>query len=189
MKSHRKGEESSFAHVDFVRDKPWLCVNMKCKSKPSYHKVSSVTKKKVAAKAPLDAISAKAPPSFLAMGGTLDTRRAFVEPLSHPERPFPPTTPTIAGSPITSIAAATSQERQFLASIHEYQERILRERQIHMLQMHQRQQIQAQAQLHLVNNLPLPLLNEERFDFANSFAPNSLMAQYTRDMLLRNNYN
>lgn len=126
------------------------------------------------------------------MGRTVDTGRAFVEPLSLPERPFPTTTPTITtitGSPTTSVAAATSQERQFLASIHEYKERILRERQIHMLQMHQRQQIQAQAQLHLVNNLFLPLLNEERFDFANSFAPNSLTAQYTRDMLRRNIFN
>lgn len=190
VKSHRKGEESSFAHIDFVRDKPWQCLTMKCKSKPSYHKVFPVNKK-IMATAPLDAVS-EAPLSFLPMGGTVDTGRAFVEPLSLPERPFPTTTPTITtitGSPTTSVAAATSQERQFLASIHEYKERILRERQIHMLQMHQRQQIQAQAQLHLVNNLFLPLLNEERFDFANSFAPNSLTAQYTRDMLRRNIFN
>eukprot|EP00984_Skeletonema_dohrnii_P017682 scaffold8114_cov114-Skeletonema_dohrnii-CCMP3373.AAC.1 len=49
VKSRRKGEESSFAHSNFVRDKPWLCLTMKCKSKPTYHKVkvsSTSTKKK-----------------------------------------------------------------------------------------------------------------------------------------------
>eukprot|EP00984_Skeletonema_dohrnii_P015493 scaffold6714_cov75-Skeletonema_dohrnii-CCMP3373.AAC.7 len=47
VKSRRKGEESSFAHSSFVRDKPWLCLRMKCKSKPTYHKVKvSSTKKK-----------------------------------------------------------------------------------------------------------------------------------------------
>eukprot|EP00984_Skeletonema_dohrnii_P020524 scaffold10013_cov79-Skeletonema_dohrnii-CCMP3373.AAC.28 len=49
VKSRRKGEESSFAHSNFVRDKPWLCLRMKCKSKPTYHKVkvsSTSTKKK-----------------------------------------------------------------------------------------------------------------------------------------------
>ncbi|KAK1733846.1 heat shock factor family protein, partial [Skeletonema marinoi] len=39
VKSRRKGEESSFAHSSFVRDKPWMCLRMKCKSKPTYHKV------------------------------------------------------------------------------------------------------------------------------------------------------
>eukprot|EP00984_Skeletonema_dohrnii_P020497 scaffold10013_cov79-Skeletonema_dohrnii-CCMP3373.AAC.1 len=49
VKSRRKGEESSFAHSNFVRDKPWLCLRMKCKSKPTYHKVKvspTSTKKK-----------------------------------------------------------------------------------------------------------------------------------------------
>lgn len=49
VKRRRKGEESSFAHSNFVRDKPWLCLRMKCKSKPTYHKVkvsSTSTKKK-----------------------------------------------------------------------------------------------------------------------------------------------
>ena len=45
VKSRCKGEESSFAHNSFVRDKPWLCMKMKCKSKPSYHKIPSAKKK------------------------------------------------------------------------------------------------------------------------------------------------
>ena len=48
VKSCKKGGESSFAQSNFVRDKPWLCLKMECKSKPTFHKVSSAknTKKK-----------------------------------------------------------------------------------------------------------------------------------------------
>eukprot|EP00986_Skeletonema_menzelii_P019919 scaffold29574_cov223-Skeletonema_menzelii.AAC.1 len=35
----RTGHSSSFAHDMFIRDKPWLCANMRCISKPSFKKV------------------------------------------------------------------------------------------------------------------------------------------------------
>eukprot|EP00986_Skeletonema_menzelii_P000967 scaffold269_cov140-Skeletonema_menzelii.AAC.3 len=157
VKSRRKGEESSFAHINFVRDQPRLCLKMKCKSKPTYHKISHA-EKKTAAKALHNAVSAMAPPSFLAAGGMKDITS------------FPAVT-AVACSPIIGTAVATIQERQCLASIPEYQERILRERQILMLQMRQRNQIQSQLQL-----------------LHDMFAPNSMMAQYTHDMLRRNIY-
>ena len=46
VKSRSKGEESSFAHKSFVRDKPKLCLKMRCKPKPTYHKVPSAKKAK-----------------------------------------------------------------------------------------------------------------------------------------------
>jgi hypothetical protein len=79
IKSRCKGEESSFSHNHFIRDKPWLCMKMWCKSKPSYHKASSAKNRKKAQEAAVqvDNIPAKidvvvpsqAPPSFVAGGG------------------------------------------------------------------------------------------------------------------------
>mmetsp|Transcript_23482 Transcript_23482/g.33543 ORF Transcript_23482/g.33543 Transcript_23482/m.33543 type:complete len:483 (+) Transcript_23482:44-1492(+) len=46
VKSRSKGDESSFAHKNFVRDKPWRCMKMRCKSKPTYHKLPSADKTK-----------------------------------------------------------------------------------------------------------------------------------------------
>ena len=96
VKSRSKGEESSFAHKNFVQDKPWLCLKMMCKSKPTYHKVpSAMTTKKKKAKQKSTAAAAaeasnskslvthagivvatKAPPLFLATSGMMN--RAFI---------------------------------------------------------------------------------------------------------------
>jgi len=86
VKSRCKGEESSFAHKNFIRDKPWLCLKMNCKSKPSYHKDSA--KKQSAASEALNSLSnvsriavpSQFPPSFLlsAAGGIVDANRDFV---------------------------------------------------------------------------------------------------------------
>eukprot|EP00984_Skeletonema_dohrnii_P018387 scaffold8571_cov66-Skeletonema_dohrnii-CCMP3373.AAC.1 len=51
IKSRCKGEESSFAHINFIRDKPWLCLKMRCESKPSYHKAPSAKNRKKAKEA------------------------------------------------------------------------------------------------------------------------------------------
>eukprot|EP00984_Skeletonema_dohrnii_P014807 scaffold6297_cov61-Skeletonema_dohrnii-CCMP3373.AAC.1 len=79
IKSRCKGEESSFAHINFIRDKPWLCSKMRCQSKPSYHKASSAKNRKKAQKAAIKVVnipanvdvaaSSRAPPSFVAGGG------------------------------------------------------------------------------------------------------------------------
>ena len=46
VKSRGKGGKSSFAHNNFVREKPLLCLKMRCKSKPSYHKEIKVSSAK-----------------------------------------------------------------------------------------------------------------------------------------------
>eukprot|EP00985_Skeletonema_marinoi_P029205 scaffold27160_cov146-Skeletonema_marinoi.AAC.1 len=199
IKSRRKGEESSFANVNFVRDKPWLCLKMKCNSKPSYHKGPS-TKKNAAesanklAKAARIVVPVQAPPRSLGAGGMVDASRTFAatcvgeyESLPLPKRPLHTfTTAAVAGSP-SSNAFATIHERHFLASIRpEHQERILRERQFLMYQMRQRHQMQAQ--LHRLHEHRLHEMSLHNEDPANRYAQDSMMAQYTHDMLHRNIY-
>jgi hypothetical protein len=73
VKSHCNGEESSFAHNNFVRDKPWLCLKMNCKSKPIYHKDSWAVSEAVNRLSDAARITVPSyfPPSFLipAAGG------------------------------------------------------------------------------------------------------------------------
>ena len=189
IKGTRKGDESSFAHKDFVRDEPWLCLNMTCKYKPSYHTAPSAKKKiqHVAAAAAADdeaanrlandaiiAPAAQLPPSFLAAGGMMmDARRVFVPttympvtrtlPLPLP-LPFPMARAAIG--PLTTAAAVAAvpaiQERQFLASIlpEHPQQYIFDERQILMLQMRQRHRLQ-QVQLQRLHEMSA--LNEEQY--------------------------
>jgi hypothetical protein len=205
VKSRGKGEESAFAHDYFVREKSWLCLKMRCKSKPSYHKVPSANKKaqQTAAEAVrglansgrIPIVPGQAPPPFFATGGMVDASRAFV-PSSLPVTvaeymmPFPkpslPTTSVACSPTAATVAATTIQERQFLASIHpEQQQRIFRERQILMLQMRERQIVQAQLQhLHEMSSH-----NEDHFSAGNYVqSVESSMAQYSRDMLRRNMY-
>jgi len=185
IKGTRKGDESSFAHKDFVRDEPWLCLNMTCKSKPSYHKVPSAKKKiqHAAAAAAADdeaanrlandaliAPAAQLPPSFLAAGGMMmDARRVFVPTTYMPVTrtlplPFPMARAAIG--PLTTAAAVAAvpaiQERQFLASIlpEHPQQYIFDERQILMLQMRQRHRLQ-QVQLQRLHEMSA--LNEEQY--------------------------
>jgi hypothetical protein len=178
VKSRDKGEESSFAHNNFVRDKPWMCLKMRCKSKPTYHKVSSAKKnaQQHAADAAISlantariAVRAQAPPSSLAAGGTVSRGRSTFSTL-------PTATVTAAGSP----AVTTIQERQYLASIpHEHQQSNFRQRQIVMFQMRQQHQLQAELQ----RRNEMSSHNEAKF--ANSHAQSSTTAQYMKH---RNNY-
>lgn len=45
VKNPREGEESSFAHIDFVREKPWLCSKMKKNFKPTQQEVPPASAK------------------------------------------------------------------------------------------------------------------------------------------------
>jgi len=176
VKSREKGEESSFAHNNFVREKPWLCLKMRCKSKPSYHKVSSAKKnaQQYAADAATSlantariAVRAQAPPSPLAAGGVVSRGRAAFVPACLPTTSTLPMA-TAAGSP-----AATIQERQYLASVpYEHQQRIFRERQIIMFQMRQKRQLKVELQ----RRNEMSSHNEEQF--ANSHAQSSMTARY-----------
>ena len=104
VKSRCKGEESSFAHNHFVRDKPWLCLEMSCKSKPTYSKdpakkahpssfnalhphyfdqqeaamaMGAANTSNIANAAHI-AMPAWRQPSFSAAGGTIDASRVFI---------------------------------------------------------------------------------------------------------------
>jgi len=174
VKSRDKGEESSFSHINFVREKPWLCLKMRCKSKPTYHKVSSA--KKSAQQHASDAaislantaritVRAQASPSPLAAGG----RAAFVPACLPTTSTSTLPTPAAAGSP----AAITIQERQYLTSIpYEHQQRIFHERQVIMFQMRQRHQLQVELQ----RRKEISSHNEEQF--SNSHAQSSMTAEY-----------
>eukprot|EP00984_Skeletonema_dohrnii_P014374 scaffold6026_cov127-Skeletonema_dohrnii-CCMP3373.AAC.3 len=203
IKGSCKGEESSFAHNNFVRDKPWLCLKMNCKSKPSYHKVPSAKKKTTQHMTAVEfdaangltntglismTMPAPVPPAFLGgVGGMMDaSSRVFV---ATPTTYLPaasasvlPMTPASICPP-TTIAAI--QERQFLASMlpGHSQQRMLRERQMLMLQMRQRHQRQAQLQL----LEEMSAYDGDRFlSSYDSYVQSSMMAQSTRDMLRRN---
>mmetsp|Transcript_20885 Transcript_20885/g.34473 ORF Transcript_20885/g.34473 Transcript_20885/m.34473 type:complete len:368 (-) Transcript_20885:140-1243(-) len=175
VKSSCKGEESSFAHINFVRDKPWLCLKMWCKSKPSF----SVEKKTKAEARPaaeatsmnsLDnvrSVQPHAPPRSLT--------RAFVPTYSrmavskHAPLPLPRPDPTLLTAPaagfLSAVDASTIQERQCLASILPYhQQRIYLERQMLIAQMHQQHHLDVELQ-------------------------RLTQYQYARDMLCRRNMN
>ncbi len=204
VKSRLKGEESSFAHKNFVRDKPWLCMKMRCKSKPTYHKVPSAKNRKkktkqkstatteasdsksLAASASVSiVIPTKAPPPFLAMNGTL--KGAFVPtysrvatseheplPLQNRDLKFPAASAPVRFLSTADAAIIRENQHQHLAH---HQQRIFHERQILIAQMHQRHQLQLELQR--LNQMPA-LIGEQ---FTGSHVQRAMMAKYTRDML------
>ena len=205
IKGSCKGEESSFAHNNFVRDKPWLCLKMNCKSKPSYHKGPSAKKKTtqhMTAAVEFEVANsltntglitmtmpAPVPPAFMGgVGGMIDaSSRVFV---STPTTYLPAVSASVlpmatsAIGPPTTIAAI--QERQFLASMlpGHSQQRMLRERQMLMLQMRQRHQRQAQLQL----LEEMSAYDGDHFlSSYDSYVQSSMMAQSRRDNMLRRN--
>jgi len=199
VKSRHKGEESSFANVNFVRDKPWLCLKMKCNSKPTYHKGPS-TKKNAAgsanklAKAARIVVPARAPPRSLSAGGMVDASRAFVatgsrvsvgeyERLPLPKRPIPTVT-TAAGS-LPAAVASNIQERQHLAFIPpQHHQRIFHERQILIAQMRQRHQLEVEWQR---LNAMSSHIDGQFAGRRNINMQSAMMAKYTRDLMSSKN--
>eukprot|EP00984_Skeletonema_dohrnii_P013268 scaffold5468_cov101-Skeletonema_dohrnii-CCMP3373.AAC.3 len=199
IKGSCKGEESSFAHNNFVRDKPWLCLKMNCKSKPSYHKVPSAKKKTTqhmtAAAEAANSLTntglitmtmpAPVPPAFMGgVGGMMDAgSRVFV---ATPTTYLPAVSASVLPMATGAIGAPTTiaaiQERRFLASMlpGHSQQRMLRERQMLMLQMRQRQE---QAQLQRLHEMSA----YDGDHFLNSYVQSSMMAQSRRDNMLRRN--
>lgn len=171
-KNRRKGEESSFAHSNFVRDKPWLCMKMKCKSKPSYHKIPAAKKKsqQVAVAAANNCIASAAhftgfpgaahpvPPSYLATASGL----------------FAPA-PVAAA---TANATTPYAERECPTISFEHQELLFRERQLLMAQIHQRHQLQMEI---------MSAYNEEALANGYSYLQQEyMMRMQAHDMMRRN---
>ena len=205
VKGSCKGEESSFAHNNFVRDKPWLCLKMSCKSKPSYsyaRKVPSVMKTQQTAAnstniatAGLTAMPTPLPSNFVGVGGMMDAGSSLFA--STPMSYLPtassisvlPMTSTNIGSPTTTAtiaaAAAANEERQLVALLlsdhysQQKQQRVLRERQMHMLQMRRRQ-----VQLQLQRLQEMSAYDEGHTPSCYDSHVQSLMAQ-SHDMLRR----
>eukprot|EP00985_Skeletonema_marinoi_P020900 scaffold12547_cov148-Skeletonema_marinoi.AAC.1 len=203
VKSRRKGEESSFAHSNFVRDKPWLCLRMKCKSKPTYHKVkvsSTSTKKnnnkKNKAKKSTSEVSNRnilandapaqapplPPPPFLAASGIMN--RTFVPTSTYSRvttaaenEPLPISNPKPAFLRVTAPAAGSHAAT--VASLY-HQQRIYQERQILVAQMRQRHQFQMELQR--LNDMSSHI-GEQIVSSRNGSVQNAMMAQYARDVL------
>ena len=194
VKGSCKGEESSFAHNNFVRDKPLLCLKMSCKSKPSfsYHKAlrrpqqtAATTSIAMTGNIVAPAPDVLPPGFFVGARGMLDSGSSMfaTTPLLPAATIGPPTTNA------TIAAAAAIEERQIVASMladHYSQQKhqsVLRERQMHMLQMRRRQ---AQLQLEL-----LRLREKSAYDGGHtpgsydSYIQSCMMAQ-SHDMLPRN---
>eukprot|EP00984_Skeletonema_dohrnii_P029713 scaffold20560_cov93-Skeletonema_dohrnii-CCMP3373.AAC.1 len=177
IKSRCKGEESSFAHINFIRNKPWLCLKMRCESKPSYHKAPSKNRKK-AQKAGIKVVnipanvdvaaSSRAPPSFVTGGGGGGMENARSRDFVPACLPTTSTTlsasytataanATAIGTPTAALAAAVAttireRERPFFASFRpdhpqQQQQRIFPERQFLVAQMRQDHNLQVQAEL------------------------------------------
>ena len=203
IKGSCKGEESSFAHNNFVRDKPWLCLKMNCKSKPSYHKGPSAKKKTTqhmtaAAVEAANSLTntgritmtmpAPVPPSFMGgVGGMMDaSSRVFVAtPTTYLPAVSASVLPMAAGAIGAPITIAAIQERQFLASMlpGHSQQRMLRERQMLMLQMRQRQEQEQLQRLHEMYAYD----GDHFLSSYDSYVQSSMMAQSRRDNMLRRN--
>ena len=193
VKSSCKGEESSFAHINFVRDKPWLCLKMWCKSKPSFsvekktkaeaqpqfHRVSSAknmntkNKKKKAKRqstataeaAYINNIANAITTSFVAPPTT-----SFLTASGMVNRAFVPTYSNMGASSLSAASSPIRGRRYLAANPFYHQERTFLERQMLIAQMHQQHQLQLELQ-HLGQ-------------FSSSGSRNvqsAMMAQYARD--------
>ncbi len=207
VKSRSKAEESSFAHKNFVRGKPWQCLEMRCKSKPTYHKVPSAKKakknmKKKEAKQKSTAAAATvgaSNKSFVTPAGATSgmVNRVFASTFSRMavsehellSLPNPNLSNLKAPAPaaparlLSTADASTIRENQnqYLAY---HQQRISHERQILVAQMLRQHQLQLEMQrlnqmLSQIGERPASSRNVQR----------ATLAQYVRDVLNnRNNH-
>jgi hypothetical protein len=172
-KNRRKGEEGSFAHSNFVRDKPWLCMKMKCKSKPSYHKIPAAKKKSQQV-------------TVAAANNNCIASAAHFNGLPGAAHPVPPSYSATASGlfvPAPGAAATTNStpyaERECSTVSFVNQELLFRERQLLMAQIHQRHQLQME--------ILSAAYNEEVL--ANSYSylqQEHMMRMQAHDMMRRN---
>ena len=204
VKGSTKGEESSFAHNHFVREKPWLCLKMNCKSKPSYHKVPTAKKKTQQAAAIEAAHSVsnstqlgmpmQMAPSLMAADGIgmmgTNVSRGFLPTTATHLSPLSSLPTTTAIGPNSNSAAIAAIQERYLASVpmlpEHPQQRLLRERQMLMLQMRQHQQRQAQFQRLHEMSMAQAQNDEKAFNSYDNFIHNSVMAENRRDLMRRN---
>eukprot|EP00984_Skeletonema_dohrnii_P030087 scaffold21226_cov72-Skeletonema_dohrnii-CCMP3373.AAC.1 len=210
IKSRYKGGESSFANINFIRDKPWLCLKMRCESKPSYHKAPSKNRKKakeagikvvnIPANADVAVPSRAHPSSFVAGGGgTVNASNREFLPAYLPTTSSTLSTTymdiaanaTTIGPPTTAATTIRERERPFFASFrpdhpqqqqqqHQHHHRIFPERQFLIAQMRRDHHLQVQAELQRLH---------EMSSINDSYVQRRLMMaqyEYERDLLRRN---
>ncbi len=203
VKGSCKGEESSFAHNNFVRDKPRLCLKMNCQSKPSYHKVPSAmmtthqgatnTKRFANANAGLIAMPTAVSPILMDVGGMMDAGSSAFVATTIPMT-YLPAAASHSAPVLPMAAAAAIQQRQLQLQLDapmlpgHYQQRILHERQMHTLQM--RQRLQHEMQLQQLHEIEMSVYNEDHLTSSyDSYIQSALIAHCRRrDMLRRNIY-
>ena len=211
IKSRCKGEESSFAHINFIRDKPWLCLKMRCESKPSYHKASFAKNRKKAKEAAIKVVnipanvdvaaSSRAPPSFVAGGGggTVNaSSRDFVpaclpttSTLSTSYMATATANATAIGPPTTALAADVAntireRERPFLASFRpEHPQHPQQQQQRIFWERHQSLIAHMRQDYHAQVQAEMQRLHEMS-SINDSYVQRVTMAKYERDVLHRN---
>ncbi len=182
----RTGKASSFAHDCFLRDKPWLCENMRCQSKPNFKKVSlkikgCVRQTGLAPVSPGDAAvqqhDVQVPPSLPPSDSTSYSKNNVNQSLlfsptlaiTNIPQPPPPLPPSSVSSSAANIMEEQRLKRELLFAP--------------MSQMQHRPQLQMNQMQYL--NTMNALTHEELAQLR--YLQSSSVSQYTRDMLRRNN--
>mmetsp|Transcript_11723 Transcript_11723/g.17966 ORF Transcript_11723/g.17966 Transcript_11723/m.17966 type:complete len:350 (-) Transcript_11723:35-1084(-) len=181
----RTGKASSFAHDCFIRDKPWLCENMRCQSKPNFKKVTLKMKGGVeqTGLAPVqkrDDVQhhVHVPTSSKRSYRNINVNQSLSSPpfevRAMPPRPPPPLPP-----PSLSSSAANIMEEQRMKREHLYAS---------ISQMQQQQQHRSHLQMNQMQYLNnMSTFTHEELAQLRYLQSSSSVSQYTRDMMHRNN--
>ena len=135
----RTGYASSFSHDLFVRDKPWLCISMRCQSKPSYKKlriskVNGDVRRFSLVSSPITFAAVHSPTSSALCSKTNTTNVTLSVTESSPNETTPPS-PNSMSNP--------HERNLFFATIPQKEQR---ESQLLLTQMRQRQHLQIELQ-------------------------------------------
>ncbi len=182
----RTGKASSFAHDCFIRDKPWLCENMRCQSKPNFKKVTLKMKGGVE-QTGLAPVQKRDDVQHHVHVPTSSSKRSYrninvnqslssppFEVRTMPPRPPPPLPPPSLSSSAANIMEEKRMKRELLyASIS---------------QMQQQQQHRSHLQMNQMQYLNnMSTFTHEELAQLRYLQSSSSVSQYTRDMLRRNN--
>ena len=174
----KTGHASHFAHDLFLRDKPWLCAQMRCTSKPSYKKVPLDVRQS----APLDAGASVtiSPSDDVVVNNDVPTSNNSLycnmnnvsQPLT--SRPF-----DVTNIPLSSTSSLLAAETDMEESLR----RELLYRSIMQQQQQQQQRSLQMDQMQYLNNMSA-LTDDELL--LQRYLQSSSLPQYVRDMMCGN---
>ena len=142
-RTKRTGRTSGFANDYFVRDKPWLCLQMKCQSKPSFRKLNAKEKEDVRQRA-FDAGVAGASASAHLSSPIASTSSDTLDNKSSPISNNTTTIPSSQNNNNIAPYMGENKQRQLLIESISQTEQM--ERQIFFARFQQRQQLQMEMQ-------------------------------------------